>query len=303
MGHYELHSWIVLTLDGYSFPSICAARSSPCRNSWSAGTTRRRVLALSIVQLLSYVIAKASVTIYRRRVVFNSFLGVDSGQGDWLIAVTGAYPVFGGFMPSCTPRHCKPLRSRFHHSDHLGFMKSAAGKPGQFGAQGSPEHVPPLSNPDFRGWGSCLPLHRRHLYWSPIRHRAALSRGPQRAASPAGNHLRCLPQDASLLRLPDSRIDGDMRFAFGQIQTPPVRSGIPNLGQDSACRSACAACSRAASWPPLMSSLASVYNACSTSSPGHLSEDSAEHDGEGTGQGRAHATASVVFSERCGFPS
>jgi SSS family solute:Na+ symporter len=47
--------------------------------------------------LLSYIIAKASVTIYAGAVVFNSFLGVDFWTGAVvLIVITGLYTVFGG---------------------------------------------------------------------------------------------------------------------------------------------------------------------------------------------------------------
>jgi len=88
-------------------PSICAARSSPCRNPGAQYNEKTRWL-LSIVQLLSYVIAKASVTIYAGAVVFNSFLGVDSGQGDCADRRDRAYTVFGGLHAVMYTEHCKP---------------------------------------------------------------------------------------------------------------------------------------------------------------------------------------------------
>ncbi len=52
---------------------------------------------LSIIQLLSYVIAKASVTIFAGALVFNSFLGVDFWTGAIiLVVVMGVYTILGG---------------------------------------------------------------------------------------------------------------------------------------------------------------------------------------------------------------
>src|SRR5215510_3881930 len=77
MGHYELHSYIVLILGWvfvpfylrssvYTMPEFLEKRFNP---------QSRRLL--SIIQLFSYVIAKASVTIFAGALVFNQFLGVD----------------------------------------------------------------------------------------------------------------------------------------------------------------------------------------------------------------------------------
>ncbi|MFZ8269817.1 sodium:solute symporter family transporter, partial [Staphylococcus aureus] len=52
---------------------------------------------LSIIQLLSYVITKASVTIFAGALVFNQFFGVDFWTGAIiLVIVTGVYTIFGG---------------------------------------------------------------------------------------------------------------------------------------------------------------------------------------------------------------
>lgn len=97
MGHYELHSWIVLTLGWvfvpfymrsmvYTMPEFLERRFNP-QARW----------LLSIIQLLSYVIAKAAVTIYAGALVFNSLLGIDFWTGAIiLVVVTGVYTVFGG---------------------------------------------------------------------------------------------------------------------------------------------------------------------------------------------------------------
>lgn len=97
LGHYELHSYIVLTLGWvfvpfylrsavYTMPEFLERRFSP---------KARRLL--SIIQLLSYVIAKAAVTIYAGAIVFNQILGVDFWTGAIiLVLVTGVYTVLGG---------------------------------------------------------------------------------------------------------------------------------------------------------------------------------------------------------------
>src|SRR5690349_23075595 len=75
LGHYELHSYIVLTLGWvfvpfylrsavYTMPEFLEKRFNP---------QSRRLL--TIIQLLGYVIAKAAVTIYAGAIVFNRILG------------------------------------------------------------------------------------------------------------------------------------------------------------------------------------------------------------------------------------
>lgn len=97
LGHYELHSYIVLILGWvfvpfylrssvYTMPEFLEKRFNP---------QARRLL--TIIQLISYVIAKASVTIFAGALVFNQFLGVDFWTGAIiLVIVTGVYTVLGG---------------------------------------------------------------------------------------------------------------------------------------------------------------------------------------------------------------
>ena len=97
LGHYELHSYIVLILGWvfvpfylrssvYTMPEFLEKRFNP---------QSRRLL--TIIQLISYVIAKASVTIFAGALVFNQFLGVDFWTGAIiLVVVTGVYTILGG---------------------------------------------------------------------------------------------------------------------------------------------------------------------------------------------------------------
>jgi SSS family solute:Na+ symporter len=97
MGHYELHSWILLLLGWVFVPfymrSMVYTMPEFLERRFNAKTRR----LLSIIQLLSYVIAKASVTIFAGALVFNQFLGVGFWTGAIiLVVVTGVYTVLGG---------------------------------------------------------------------------------------------------------------------------------------------------------------------------------------------------------------
>lgn len=97
MGHYELHSWIVLILGWVFVPfymrSMVYTMPEFLERRFNARTRR----LLSIIQLLSYVIAKASVTIFAGALVFNQFFGVGFWTGATiLVIVTGIYTILGG---------------------------------------------------------------------------------------------------------------------------------------------------------------------------------------------------------------
>ncbi len=97
MGHYELHSWIVLMLGWVFVPFYMRSKVFTMPEFLERRYNDKTRWLLSIVQLLSYVIAKVSVTIYAGAVVFNSFLGVDFWTGATvLIVITGLYTIFGG---------------------------------------------------------------------------------------------------------------------------------------------------------------------------------------------------------------
>lgn len=98
MGHYELHSWIILLLGWvfvpfymrsmvYTMPEFLERRFNP----------QSRIL-LSIIQLLSYIITKASVTIFAAATVITIFFpGVDFWTAAIiLVIITGFYTIFGG---------------------------------------------------------------------------------------------------------------------------------------------------------------------------------------------------------------
>jgi len=97
MGHYELHSWIVLILGWVFVPFYLRSRVYTMPEFLERRYNSKARWLLSIIQLLSYIIAKVSVTIYAGAVVFNVFLGIDFWTGAiLLIIITGIYTVFGG---------------------------------------------------------------------------------------------------------------------------------------------------------------------------------------------------------------
>jgi solute:Na+ symporter, SSS family len=97
MGHYEMHSWVVLTLGWLFVPFYMRSMVYTMPEFLERRFNAKARWLLSIIQLLSYVIAKAAVTIYAGALVFNTLLGVDFWTGAIiLVVVTGVYTVFGG---------------------------------------------------------------------------------------------------------------------------------------------------------------------------------------------------------------
>ncbi len=97
LGHYELHSWIVLLLGWVFVPFYMRSMVYTMPEFLEKRFNAKARRLLSIIQLLSYVIAKASVTIFAGALVFNQFLGIGFWEGAIiLVIVTGVYTVFGG---------------------------------------------------------------------------------------------------------------------------------------------------------------------------------------------------------------
>ncbi|HEY2722736.1 MAG TPA: sodium:solute symporter, partial [Chitinophagaceae bacterium] len=97
MGHYELHSWILLMLGWVFVPFYMRSMVYTMPEFLERRFNAKARRLLSIIQLLSYVIAKASVTIFAGALVFNQFLGVGFWTGAIiLVVVTGIYTVLGG---------------------------------------------------------------------------------------------------------------------------------------------------------------------------------------------------------------
>src|SRR3982074_1070065 len=97
MGHYELHSWIILVLGWVFVPFYMRSMVYTMPEFLERRYNSKSRYLLSIIQLLSYIIAKVSVTIYAGALVVTSFLGVDFWTGAIvLVVITGIYTVLGG---------------------------------------------------------------------------------------------------------------------------------------------------------------------------------------------------------------
>jgi len=97
MGHYELHSWIVLLLGWVFIPFYIRSQvfTMPEFLERRFGSSARWFL--SIVSLLSYVLTKVSVTVYAGAVVIAAFMGFDFWTSALvLVVLTGIYTVAGG---------------------------------------------------------------------------------------------------------------------------------------------------------------------------------------------------------------
>lgn len=97
MGHYELHSWIVLLLGWVFIPFYIRSSvfTMPEFLERRFGSSARWFL--SIVSLLSYVLTKVSVTVYAGAVVIAAFMGFDFWTSALvLVVLTGIYTIAGG---------------------------------------------------------------------------------------------------------------------------------------------------------------------------------------------------------------
>jgi SSS family solute:Na+ symporter len=96
-GHYEMHSYIVLTLGWVFVPFYMRSMVYTMPEFLERRFNAKARWLLSIIQLLSYVIAKAAVTIFAGAIVFKSLLGIDFWTGAIiLVVITGIYTILGG---------------------------------------------------------------------------------------------------------------------------------------------------------------------------------------------------------------
>ena len=77
MGHYEMHSWIVLLLGWVFIPFYVRSQVFTMPEFLEKRFGANSRWFLSIVSLLSYVLTKVSVTVYAGAVVIAAFMGFD----------------------------------------------------------------------------------------------------------------------------------------------------------------------------------------------------------------------------------
>lgn len=97
MGHYELHSWIVLMLGWVFIPFYLRSQVFTMPEFLERRFGPNARWFLSIISLLSYVLTKVSVTVYAGAIVIANFLGFDFWTSALvLVVLTGIYTVVGG---------------------------------------------------------------------------------------------------------------------------------------------------------------------------------------------------------------
>jgi len=97
MGHYELHSWIILLLGWFFVPLYLRSTVFTMPEFLEKRFSESSRWILTIITLVSYVLTKVSVTVYAGAVVFETLMGIEFWSGALLIVlITGCYTILGG---------------------------------------------------------------------------------------------------------------------------------------------------------------------------------------------------------------
>lgn len=269
MGHYELHSWIILVLGWVFVPFYMRSSVYTMPEFLERRYNSQSRMLLSIIQLLSYIIAKVSVTIYAGALVVTTFLGVDFWTGAIvLVVITGIYTVMGGLHAVV---YTETLQAIIIILGSLTLMIIGLEKVGGWDAlvASLPKEklnmFPPLSDPDFP-WAGILfasPI-VGIWYWCTDQHivqRCLAGRDEQQARRGTifASYLKLFPFFIFM-------IPGIIAFSLaqqGKLDLPNTDQAFPTLVREImpvGLRGLLAGGLLAA----LMSSLAAVYNACST---------------------------------------
>ncbi|MCA6074089.1 sodium:solute symporter [Fulvivirga sedimenti] len=97
MAHYELHAWIVLLLGWLFLPFYMRSGAFTMPEFLEKRFDSRSRWFLSIFSLAGYVVTKVSVTIYAGGIVVSELLGIPFWYGAiGVVLFTGAYTIVGG---------------------------------------------------------------------------------------------------------------------------------------------------------------------------------------------------------------
>jgi SSS family solute:Na+ symporter len=97
MGHYELHSWLVLVLGWVFVPFYTRSKVFTMPEFLELRYSPKARWFLSLITLIGYVVTKVCVNVYAGAVVFQALLGIDFWTGALFILIfTGIYTVLGG---------------------------------------------------------------------------------------------------------------------------------------------------------------------------------------------------------------
>ncbi|UOB19088.1 sodium:solute symporter [Abyssalbus ytuae] len=97
MAHYELHAWIVLLLGWLFLPFYIRSGAFTMPEFLEKRFDSKSRWFLSVFSLVAYVLTKVSVTIYAGGIVVSELLGIDFWTGAiGIVIFTGIYTVIGG---------------------------------------------------------------------------------------------------------------------------------------------------------------------------------------------------------------
>jgi SSS family solute:Na+ symporter len=269
LGHYELHSYIVLILGWVFVPFYMRSMVYTMPEFLERRFNAKARRLLSIIQLLSYVITKASVTIFAGALVFNQFLGVDFWTGAIiLVVVTGVYTMMGGLHAVMYTEAIQAIVLLVGSAVLLFFGLREVGGWDTL-MQTIPKEklnmFPPLNDPEFPWLGILFASPIVGLwYWCTDQHivqrcLAGKNESEARRGTIFAAYLKLLPFFIFL-------IPGLIAYALhaqGKMQLEDTNAAFPTMVKTLmpvGLRGLLAGGLLAA----LMSSLASVYNACST---------------------------------------
>jgi len=270
MGHYELHSWIILLLGWVFVPFYMRSMVYTMPEFLERRFNSKSRILLSVIQLLSYIITKASVTIFAAATVITIFFpGIDFWTAAIiLVIVTGVYTVFGGLHAVMYTEAIQAIVLLLGSAVLMFYGLNEVG--GWKGLMASlPKEklnmFPELSDPDFP-WAGILfasPI-VGIWYWCTDQHivqrcLAARDEKQARRGTIFAAYLKLLPFFIFM-------IPGIIALSLhqqGKLQLDDPNQAFPTLVRELlpvGLRGLLAGGLLAA----LMSSLASVYNACST---------------------------------------
>ena len=269
MGHYELHAWLVLLLGWVFVPFYMRSRVFTMPEFLEKRYSPTARWFLSLVTLVGYVFTKVSVNVYAGAVVFQTLMGIDFWTGAFLIVViTGLYTVAGGMRAVMYTEAMQTIVLILGSVvvTVVGFVK-VGGWPGLVAFAGR-EHFNlflPASHPDFPWTGMVFaPPIVGLWYWCTdqyIVQRALAARNETQARRGTifAAYLKLLPFFIFI-------IPGVIAYALsksGKLALPSADQAFPTMVKallPIGLRGLIAGGLLAA----LMSSLASVFNSCST---------------------------------------
>lgn len=98
LAHFELHAWIVLLLGWVFLPFYARSGVFTMPEFLEKRFDSRTRWFLSIISLLGYVLTKVSVSVYAGGLVLSTLTGLDFWTGAVItVVLTGIYTVLGGF--------------------------------------------------------------------------------------------------------------------------------------------------------------------------------------------------------------